>query len=153
MKNKKAQGQGILIFLLIGVVIIVIFAIIALPVATVFDNIIDELKKPENFGTSNASVQGMNQVQGLVTPAFDQLIFIIMIAVVLGTFALAIFSDFSPLTISLFIIAIILAVIVTGLLANAYDEVQSNPLLIDKSEELTYTNTFIGKQFPINILI
>lgn len=151
--NKKAQGQGILIFLLIGVIVVVIFALIAVPVAKVFDDIIDELKLPKHFGTSNTSVQGMEQVQNLATPVFDQLIFIIMIAVILGTLGLAIFSDFHPVTLGMFIIAIILAVIISGMLANVYDEVQSNPELSDKADEFKFTNVIMGKQFPIIILI
>lgn len=153
MINKKAQGQGILVFLLIGIIVVVIFALIAIPVAKVFDDVIDELKKPDHFGTSNASVQGMNQVQALITPAFDQLIFIIMIAIVLGTLGLAIFTNFHPVTLAMFIIAIILAVIIGGMLANVYDEVQSNDEFSEKADEFTFTNVIMGKQFPIIILI
>ncbi len=151
--RKKAQGQGILIFLLIGIIVVVIFALVAVPVAKVFDDIIEELKLPKHFGTSNASVQSMNQVQSLVTPAFDQLIFIIMVAVVLGTLGLAIFTEFHPVTLAMFIIAIVLAVIIGGMLANVYDEVQSNDELSAKADEFKFTNVIMGKQFPIIILI
>ncbi len=151
--NKKAQGQGILIFLLIGIIVVVIFALVAVPVAKVFDDVIEELKKTEHFGTSNASVQSMNQVQALATPAFDQLIFIIMIAVVLGTLGLAIFTQFHPVTLAMFIIAVVLAVIIGGMLANVYDEVQSNSEFSAKADEFKFTNVIMGKQFPIIILI
>ncbi len=150
--GKKAQ-VGILLFLLIGIIVVFIFAVVGVPIAKVFDDVIDDLKQPEHFGTSNASVNTMNQVQGLVTPAIDQLIFITLVAIVLGTLGIAIFTDFHPVTLGIFIIAIVLAVIVAGLLANAYDEVQSNEEFSTKADEFTFTNVIMGKQFPIIILI
>ncbi len=152
MINKKAQA-GILLFLIVGIIVVFIFAVVGVPVAKVFDDVIDDLKKPEHFGTSNVSIDSMNQVQGLVTPAIDQLIFITLVAIVLGTLGIAIFTDFHPVTLAIFIIAIVLAVIIAGLLANAYDEIQTNPEFSAKAQEFSFTNVIMGKQFPIIILI
>ncbi len=151
--NKKAQAQGILIFLLIGVIVVVIFALIAVPMAKISKDIVDELKLPGNFGSSNVTVQAMDQVQNLTTPAFDQLVFITMIAIILGTLGLAIFTDFHPVTLGMFIIAIVLAVIIGGMFANAYDDAMEDPLLSETSEDFKLTNVIMGKQFPIIILI
>ncbi len=153
MINKKAQAEGMIIFLVIGVAIAIIFAIVAIPISKAFDDVADELKKPENFGSSNVTVENINQVQGLVTPAYDQLVFMILIGIILGTFAIALFSDFHPVTLALFIIAIVFTIIIAGLMANVYDDVKTNELLSDKGEEFKFTNTLMGKQLPIIIII
>ncbi|KKK86936.1 hypothetical protein LCGC14_2758270, partial [marine sediment metagenome] len=90
---------------------------------------------------------------GLVTPAFDQLIFIIMMSVVLGAIALAIFSDFSPVLIGSVIISLVLMIIVGGLLSETYTDVSQDATLSDKGQDFTLTNAIMGSQFPIIILV
>lgn len=151
IKNKRAQAGTFLPYILVGVVIVFIFAIVVLPVAQVGDEIFDKIKESPEFSDSNKSVEKINQVQNLMTPAFDQLVFIILISIILGCIAIAIFTDYHPVVVGIFIIAIILLVIISGLLANVYSDVQDIDRLQNKSEEFTYTNAVMGTQLPIII--
>jgi len=150
-KNKKAQAGTFLPYILVGIVIILIFAIIVIPISYTGDKIFDELKESPNFQNSNKSVERINQVQNLMTPAFDQLVFIILIAIILGCIAIAIFTDYHPVVVGIFIIAIVLLVIISGLFANVYDDFKTTEKLENKSEEFVYTNAIMGKQLPIII--
>jgi len=148
---KKAQAGTFLPYILIGVVVVFIFAIIVLPIAHVGDETFDKLKEADYFGESNKSVERITQVQDLMTPAFDQLVFIILISVILGSLVIAVFTDYHPVVVGVFIIAIILLVIIAGLFSNVYDEVKETDMLKNKSEEFTFTNAIMGKQLPIII--
>jgi len=99
--------------------------------------IYDELKKEQNFGNSSVAGVRISQVQGLTTTAFDQLIFVILLSFVLGSLVLAIFTDFHPVVLGMFIIALVILIIVTGLMANAYDEVANTDILAAKASEFT----------------
>ena len=149
IKNKKAQAETFLPYILIGIIIVFIFAIVALPVAQTGDEIFDEIKESPEFSDSNKSVERISQVQNLMTPAFDQLVFIVLIAVILGCIAIAIFTDYHPVVVGIFILAVILLVIISGLLANVHDDVTEIERLQDKSTEFKMTNAIMGKQLPI----
>lgn len=151
--NTKAQLIQFLPYILVGIVVLFIFAIVVVPIADVSDQLISELSRDENFGTSERANESMQQVGGLVTPAFDQLIFIIMMSVVLGAIALAIFSDFSPVLIGSVIISLVLMIIVGGLLSETYTDVSQDATLSDKGQDFTLTNAIMGSQFPIIILV
>jgi hypothetical protein len=152
-KNKKGQVGSYLPYILFGIVIIIIFAIAAIPIAYMTDEVLDELKEPTNLGRFNTTTDKITQVQGLVTPALDQLIFILLFSIMLGTLFIAMFTDFHPAILAIFIISLILLVIVGGLMGTAYEEVADNDLLTNKSAEFTFTNLVMGSQFPIIILI
>lgn len=151
-KDKKAQANSFLPYLLFGIVLVFIFAIVVIPVAEMSDRVFDELKEPQHLGSKNQTVERINQVQSLITPAFDQLVFVILIAVIIGTFVIAIFTDYHPVVVGVFIIAIILLVIISGLMANAYEAVKTTDLLASKASEFSMTNLFMGKQLPIIVV-
>jgi len=148
---KRGQIGRFLPFLFFGAIIALIFALVAIPVAYMGDEVLDELKTNDDVSTNNETVNRINQVQSLITPAFDQLVFIILVAFVLGSFILAIFTDFHPIVVLVLVLAIILLIIVGGLMANIYDEVADNNILSNKSEEFTFTNSVMGAQLPIII--
>ena len=150
--NKKAQAE-FLRFIAVGFVLVVIFALVAIPVSKVFSDVVDELVKPVNFGSDNRTVAALEQVDSLVTPAFDQLIFVMLIAAIIGMIVIAIFSDFHPVLLIIMILTLIIFVILGGLLANVYDEVRTDPEFSEKADEYTLTNAVLGSQFPIIILV
>jgi len=149
--NKKGQLATFLPYMFLGATIALIFALVAIPVAYMSDEIYDELKKEQNFGNSSVAGVRISQVQGLTTTAFDQLIFVILLSFVLGSLVLAIFTDFHPVVLGMFIIALVILIIVTGLMANAYDEVANTDILAAKASEFTLTNVIMGSQLPIII--
>lgn len=149
--NAKASAGEFLPFLLIGIVIIFIFAIVVIPIAYTGDEVLDELKETDQVAEQNTTVERINQVQSLITPAFDQLVFIILIAIILGSLVIAIFTNYHPVTLGIMILAIIFLVLISGLFVNVHDDVKETELLENKSEEFTFTNVIMGTQLPIII--
>lgn len=86
-----------------------------------------------------------------MTPVFDQLVFVILIAIILGSLVIAIFTEYHPVVIGIFVLAIIFLVIIAGLFSNVYEQVSETDDLQEKASEFTFTNAIMGKQFPIMI--
>ena len=149
--NKKAQSY--LPFILIGLIVIIIFAVVTIPMAYVADEIADELKSTDQIASQNNTVKHINTVQSLVTSVFDQLVFFTLIAIILGGLIIAIFTDFHPVVLGIFILATVFLVIIAGVMSNVYEEVSENEIISAKASEFTFTNIVMGPQFPIIILI
>ncbi len=151
--NSRGQIGGFLPFILLGLVVAFVFAVVVVPVAYMGDEIMDTLKEDDNFGSSNESVERIGQVQSLMTTAFDQLVFFILVGTLLGLIILAIFTDFHPVVLIFLIIVLVLLVILGGLFANAFDEVSNTDILSAKASEFTFTNVVMGEYLPIFILV
>ena len=153
MKNKKGQFLSYLPYILIGIILIIIFAVVAPPVAHIFDEVADEMKSTDQIAGQSETVKRITQVQALVTPALDQLIFILLFAIMIGSLVIAIFTDFHPVVLAVFILATIFLIIIAGFMANVYDELSENKILENKTAEFKLTNVVMGSQFPIIILV
>ena len=152
MKN-KGQANSFLPYLLFGIILVFIFAIVVVPVALMGDSIFDSLKEENNLGKYDSVVTRIDQVQSFMTPAFDQLVFVILIAIILGTFVIAIFTDYHPVILGVMILAIVILVIIGYLFSSAYDEITSNAILEEKAAQFTFTNLIMGPQLPIIIMM
>jgi len=149
MKNKKAQ----LAYLLIGIILVLVFAIVAIPMATIFDRITTEFSSNPTFNRSNVSVENLWQVQGQITPWFDQLIFFILVGVIIGVIIIAVFTDYHPVVLVALILITIIIAIVGSQFVNIYDKVKTDPAFSDKADEFTFTNAIFGSAFSVMILI
>lgn len=151
--NKKAQIGSFLPYILIGIIVVLIFAVVVIPMAYTGNEIFDELKEEQNFGESNNTVERIEQVQDFMIPGFDQLVFFVMVAIFIGTIVIALFTDFHPVVLGILILAFILLIVIGGLFANVYDEVATTPILSSTADEFSFTNLIMGAQLPIIITI
>lgn len=151
--TKKGQASSFLPFILIGIVVLFIFAIVALPIAHVGDKVFSSLQEEGRIGESEKANQSVQQVENLVTPAFDQLVFIILVSILIGGIVIAIFTEYHPVILAIFIIAVVLLVLISGLIANAYEEVENTDILKNKSKEFNMTSIIMGEQLPVIVAV
>jgi hypothetical protein len=151
--NNKAQVGSFLPYILIGIIVVLIFAVVVIPIAYTGNEVFDELKEEQNFGSSNNTIEEINKVQDFMIPGFDQLVFFVLIAMFIGTIVIAVFTDFHPIVLGVLILAFILLIIIGGLFANVYDEVRDTSILTSTADEFTLTNLVMGSQLPIIITI
>lgn len=151
--NKKAQIGSFLPYILVGIITVLIFAIVVVPIAYTGDKIFDELKETDNLGSNNNTVKQINKVQNFMTPAFDQLVFFILFAIFIGSLVVATFTNFHPIVLGVLILSFILLVILGGLFANIYSEVSEDENLADKASEFHLTNLVMGEQLPVIITV
>lgn len=150
-KNQKSQIGTFLPYLLIGMIIILIFFVVAIPVAYMNDEIADALQ--DNLDMSESTNQTVQDFQDRTTAWFDQVVFFIIIAFIIGAIVIAIFTDYHPVVLGVMILTIVLLVVIAGLFSNVTNEVATNEVLADKAAEFTFTNSLMGTQLPIVILI
>ena len=148
---KQGQVGTFIPFIFVGIVIVFIFSIVVIPISVTSDRALDELKELEQVNQSETAKGRIDQVQNLITPAFDQLVFIILIAIILGSLAIAIFTDYHPVVLGVMIIAILFLVLIAGLFVNVDDDLKNNEIIRDKATEFTFRNAVMGKQLPIII--
>lgn len=149
--NKKGQFTAFLPYIFVGIIVVFIFAISVIPIAYTGDKIFDELNKSNNFGGYNASRDAINSVNGFMIPAFDQIVFFTFIAIFIGTMVIAIFTDFHPVAIGIFILSGIILVVIAGSMTNIYDEVSDTSILTSIAQQFTFTNVLMGEHLPIFI--
>ncbi len=150
-KSNKRGLESYLPFLLFGIVLVVIFGIVVVPSAIIFDKASNEMMETKYVENDSKAYGALNQIQNLVTPLFDQLVFITLIAVLFGTLVLALFTDFHPATVVLFILAVVIFIIVAGLMGNIWNEVATTSQFEDKASEMTLTSAVLGSPYPIII--
>lgn len=152
MINKKGQAAAILGFLLLGVVVVFMLRLTAVPMLKVWDDISVELKKPAAFGTDNITVGKIEQVDNFIAPAYDQLIFLALFGLLLTLLIVAVFTDVHPIFLVFLLIGLIVIVIVTAELVNVSEDAMSNPALNNTASQLTMSNTVTGTMLPIIVL-
>lgn len=151
--NNKGQIGGFLPYILIGIIVVFIFAIVVIPIAYTGDQVFDELKQNDSFGSSNTTVTRINQIQEFMIPAFDQLVFFILVGVFIGVLVLAIFTDFHPVVLGVLILTFILLIVIAGLFANVYDEVRDTSTFNTTASEFSLTNAVMGAKLPVIVTI
>lgn len=151
--NNSGQIGSFLPYILIGIIVVFVFAIVVVPVAYTGDKVFDELKETDNFGESNNTVQQIDKVQDFMIPGFDQLVFFIMIGIFIGTLTLAVFTDFHPIVLAMLILVFILLIILGGLFANVHDEVRDTSILSSTADQFALTNLIMGSKLPVIITI
>lgn len=151
--NKGGQAGAIIIFLMLALMTVFLLYILAVPMSKVWDDISSELKQPENFGSDNRTLDEISKVDSLVTPIFDQLIFIALIGLLVSLLVLAIFTDAHPVFFIFIIIGVVVIMIIASQMVNVADTAVRNDALDDKVDDFKLANLVIGPQLPIIILI
>lgn len=143
--NRKGQFTAFLPYILVGIIIVFIFAIATIPIAYVGDKVFDELNESSAVGESSNTTRGaINAVSGFMIPAFDQVVFFTLIAIFIGTIIIAIFTDFHPVALGVFILTLILIVIIGGVMGDLFDDVTDNSIISSTADEFTFTNVIMG---------
>lgn len=153
MISKRGQAIQFLPYLLIGLVFVVGIAIFVIPIMHIGDEIFDGMKENSAINASNESVRNIEKVQVAMTGWSDQIIFFLLGAILLSFIAIALFTDFHPVFMGVFVLFIVLMVIVAGVLSNITDEVGDTDILSNKSSEFTMTNQVLGSNLPILVAV
>lgn len=163
IRNKRGQSVGLIVFLIVGIISVFVLYLIAVPLAQVWDDISDKLHSPTAFGDNstagNRSLENVEKLDSLITPAFDGFVFIGLIAIILTLMVSAIFFNDHPVFIIFIFLGIMVAVIIVAQLANVAEDIRTDQEInestgiADKATEFKLSNLVIGKQLPIIVLL
>lgn len=155
LKNNKKRGQGgeVIGFLMLGILVVFLLYIIAVPMAHVWDETSIELKNESAFGSDNKTVRQIEKFDGFVTPLMDQIVFIAFIGIVIVLFVVATFTEIHPIFLAFLGIGVIVMVIISSQLVDVADQAVNNAELDGKSDEFVFSSTIMGTAFPLIILV
>lgn len=117
----------------------------------VFQDISDELKQRPEF--SNNTIDTIDTAQTSAPKLLDFFIFFTLIAFFIGLIIASIYIDVNPAVIIVFIIAMVIAVLLSGQVSNVFDEFASQDQLVDSVSQFPMTSMILGSYFPVIILV
>lgn len=152
--NKKGQQSFVIVgFLLLGLTIVFVTYLVAVPMAKVWDDVSVELKDESAFGSDNKSVEAIEDMDNFITPAFDQLVTIGFFGLILTLLVTAIFFRDHPIFIVFLAIGFIIVVIIGSQLVNVADEAMNDPELDNKVDDFTFSSLIFSSALPIILII
>lgn len=144
--NKK----GDIISLVIMITVMFGLAIGAIIFSKVFLLFTEELQNTDEF--TDRGKESIQIVQDNTIPLLDFFIFFTLISLMIGLIISSIFVNTHPALTAIFIIALIIAVFIGGILANVFNDVVDNPLISSTANDFVYTR-LIFSNFGLIILI
>lgn len=146
--NKRGDLTTILI--LIAIMLGLAFASIIF--ATVFNSLTEEMK--DIPGIPNNTISTIQTAQTSAPKLLDFLVFFTFVAFFIGLIISSIYIDVNPAVLIVFIVFLIIAVLLSGQVSNAYNQFVHDDALSVTAEGFPLTNMLIGgKYFPIIILV
>jgi len=125
MLNKRGDLQSIII----AVVIVVILAMLVIIFSKAFLDITGELKDTDKF--SNTTIETIESVESKTIPLLDFFVFFALVSLIIGLIISSIYVKVHPAVTAIFILGIIIAVFISGQLANVYAELSAEPELLE----------------------
>ncbi|MBA7490710.1 hypothetical protein ES702_01253 [subsurface metagenome] len=151
LKKLKKDKKGDFTSLVIMIAVVFGLALALIIFSKVFLTITGELKDTDEFSTT--TIATIETVEDNTIPLLDFFIFFSLVALMIGLIISSIYIDAHPAMTVIFLIALIVAVFITGQLANVYAEVVEDTTIASTASQFTYTNLILGEHFPIIILV
>ena len=147
LKQKKGDMVSIFVYAL---AILFLLAIDGLVFGKVITGITGNLQEQEVFtGANGTNVSGnslaaINMVDNRAITYLDYLFFFAMIAGIIGLIISSLYIDTSPAFIVGFLLLLVVAMVIGGVMANAYTEMGESDGLSDTYDQFTLTRTLMN---------
>lgn len=152
--NKRGQQSFIIVgFLLLGLTMIFITYLIAVPMAKVWDDVSVELKDDSAFGSDDKSVEAIEDMDNFITPAFDQLVTVGFFGLILALLVTAIFFREHPVFLVFLAIGFIIIIIIASQLVNVADTAMAEPELDNKVDDFTLSSLIFSAALPLILIV
>ena len=145
------NNRGDMSSLVIMIAIVFALALALIIFSKVFLAVTSELKDTGVF--SNRSITSIETVEDNTIPLLDFFIFFSLVSLMIGLIISSIYIDTHPAMTVIFFIALIIAVFISGQLANIYGELAGNAELSSTADQFTYTSLILGEHFPMIVLV
>lgn len=149
MKSKKGDMFQI-IFALILILIVSVVGLILLIMSSEVNNFWQE------SGFLNQSETAQNAISTIQTVgprATDYAVFFLFIGLIIGSFIAAVRTQFNAVTVFLFLLFMLFAIIVAAGYVNLYRGLADNPVASNVSADLHFTNLLFSKYTPLIIAV
>lgn len=146
--NQKKGDVFQVLFMMIIILVVSIVGLLVLVITTRVNSFWD------SSGLLNGTAVGINAIDTLQDTApltTDYAILFIFIGMNIGVMIAAVRTNFTPLTVMLFIFLMFISIIIAAMSVNIYQGFAQTDSIIDVSAQLTFTNFLFSKYFPLVI--
>jgi hypothetical protein len=142
MKNILKNKRGDIPSLIIGLIVIMFaVGIGGILFAKVFLAVTTEFKAQPEF--SNATKDNLTYVEEKTIPFLDYLFFFSFISIAIGLIISSIYIDVHPALMIIFVIALIVAVVLSGIFANAFVTIGEEAEILSTYNQFVLTQTIV----------
>lgn len=148
LKNKRADFQSIVVM----IVIVFALAIGSILFSKVFLDITSEMKAMPEIQAKNNTMETIELVENKTIPLLDFLVFFSLISLMIGLIISSIYINTHPAITIVFVVAMFIAVFLSGQITNIYSEIIAEPEIAPTAAEFKLTGMILGEHFPLIIL-
>lgn len=145
LQNKTGDVQSIIIM----ITVVFALAIGAIVFWKVFLDMSAEWKQNPSIKQHNKTVEVMETVEDKGQGLLDLFVFMTLIGLMIGVIISAIYLPSHPAVTGIFIIAMLIAIFLSGIFANVFEKITTTPELASTASQFSLTSLILGSHFPI----
>lgn len=141
-KSKKGDAPS----LIIGLIIIVfVIGIVVLVFSKFFPAMLEILKNEPQIAANNNSVTVINMVQTKTIPWLDYFFLFSFVSIIIGLIVSSIFIDTHPSLMIIFIIVLVVAIVLGGIMSNAFTTIGETDVMLSTYNQFTMTKGVMSR--------
>ena len=153
MKNILKDKRGDIFQILVVLIIIFVLAIVGFLTLTLTTRVNTFWDDSGLLNDTIAGTQAVEKMQDTAPKTTDYAILFLFIGMNIGVIISAVRTNFSPVTIILFIFLILISIMISAGMVNLYQGMAQTSSVSDIRENLTFTNFLFSKYLPLIICI
>ena len=150
---KFKQKKGDIFQILIVLIIIFVVALIGFITLTLTTRVNTFWDESELLNDTAVGMKAIDTLQDTAPRTTDYAILFLFLGMNIGVVISAVRTNFTPVTIILFIFLTLISIIVAAGMVNMYQGLAQTPSVIDIGESLTFTGFLFSKYLPLLITI
>lgn len=148
MFNKLNKNGNI--FSLFAIIVILLgVAILAVLFLNMSHRVTSTVSRIDAIKTTPLASQANSNVQNMQVPIGESLIFFIFLAGVIGLIIAAVYTNFSPTIIFVFILISLIGIFAASLAANIYHGISTDSGVLETTSHMSITNILFSKYTPL----
>ena len=150
---KFKQKKGDIFQILIVLIIIFVAALIGFITLTLTTRVNTFWDESGLLNDTEVGTQAIDRMQDTAPRTTDYAILFLFLGMNIGVVISAVRTNFTPVTIILFIFLTLISIIVAAGMVNMYQGLAQTPSVVDIGESLTFTGFLFSKYLPLIITI
>lgn len=149
MRPIMSDRRGDLNSVIVMIVIVFALSISAVIFWKVFTEFTEEFKKNPRVKDNNNTIDVIETVEEKGQGLLDLVVFISLVGFMIGIIVSAVYLPSHPVVTGIFIVGMLVAIFLSGMFVNVYEEVTEQPQLSSTASGFTMTGLILGDYFPI----
>lgn len=149
MKSLCKNKRGDLVSIVVMIIVVFTLALGAVAFWKVFTEFTSEFKTNPRISKHNKTVDVIETVEDKGQNLLDLLVFMTLVGLMVGVIVSAVYLPSHPVVTGVFIVGMLIAIFLSGIFVNVYDEFTEEPEMTATAAGFTFTNLILGEHLPI----